>query len=38
MWCRHLRKQMVLEVENSKLRNTGEIQGMKMFLNLYLTI
>ena len=38
MWCRHLRKHMVLEVEKSRLRNSGEIQGMKVFLNLYLTI
>lgn len=29
---------MVLEVENSKLHNTGEILGMKVFLNLYLTM
>jgi len=28
---------MVLEVENSNLHNTGEIQGTNMFLNLYLT-
>jgi hypothetical protein len=29
---------MVLEVEKTRLRNTGETQGMKMFLNFYLTI
>ena len=38
MWFRHLRKHMVLEVEKSKLCNTGEIQEMKMFLDLYLNL
>jgi len=29
---------MVLEVEKTRLHNTGETQRTKMFLNLYLTI